>query len=599
MRAGNSLLLKLFILILFGFPIHLTAAESVLYQLTIDSTDFARIHVAVTIPATADSEIIAGMPRWMPGAYVVADYGQYVKNITAHTRSRKKLAPMPLSGNRWCISRPIGQELYLHYDLESSSHIFLGPALDSTQSLLHGAATWIYIKGMEKRGATVKLVIPKRWQIATPLRPTQNSHEFFALSYDELVDAPILCSQLTQSAFKLKSTVPIKLYFSGPVEFDLIKFTAMTQKIVEYQVDLFGDIPFEDYTFLFRIFPGRFGGGGLEHGNSTIIGLAGTLMHLDYKNAANIIAHEFFHLWNVKRIAPTVLMPIRYDQEARTTCLWFLEGLTSYYADLTLLRTGIWSPDEFFRNQELQIVELQQNPDRLRTTVADASWKSWENGYFYSGISYYTKGQLLAWLLDLEMRTRTDNRCSLDDCLRFMNYWYAKNGRGFEEGDLLRVMSSLSQSDFSSFFEKYIYGTLELPYREILRTIGLDIEIHTKSHATLGRLRMMGEQNRLQSLEVGGPLDLAGIRRGDLIIALDHIPVSDWESINNLITKKVPGDTIQVQVRRDGVKMTFIATLGESERVECHIQPAPMHTPRQVQLYQNWLTAEPLALPNH
>lgn len=588
MRVGKYLVSVFFVLLLFGFHIQLLAFESVRYLLAIDSTNFARMQVTITIPATADSEIIAGMPRWMPGAYIVANYGQYVRNVTASTQNQRKLAVLPLSVNRWHISCPAGQALDLKYDLEPNPRTFLGPSLDSSQSLLHGAATWMYIKGLEKRATIVKLHVPKRWQIASPLRPTRNPGEFFALGYDELVDSPILCGKLTQSVFRLNAKVPVRLYFSGPVEFNLEKFTEMVQKIVNYQIELFGDIPFEDYTFLFRISPGRFGGGGLEHRNSTTIGLAGTLMHLDFKNSANIIAHEFFHLWNVKRIAPAVLVPINYDREARTTSLWFLEGFTSYYADLTLLRSGIWSLDEFFRNQELQVTELQENPDRLLTTVTDASWKSWENGYFSSGISYYTKGQLLAWLLDIEIRARTDNRCSLDDVMRFMNFWFAKKELGFEENDILRIINTLTQSDLNSFFEKYIYGTLELPYREILSKAGIEIDIAKKSQATLGQLRIIGEQNRVQSLEVGGPLDLAGLRRGDLIIALDQVPVSGWESILKLIEKKSPGDSMMVQVKREGVKMTFVTVLRDRERVECRIKPQANMSFEQAKLFENW-----------
>lgn len=598
MRVGKSVLLKWIFLLWPGLSGPGLAFESIYYQLSIDSTQFARIHVAVTIPATTDSETVVGLPLWQPGSYVVANYGQYVKNISARCQDRKSLPVLPLSVNRWLISHPSGREFYLDYELESGAHTFLGPALDSTQSLLHGAATWMYIKGLEQRATIVKLHCPRRWQVATPLRPTRNKQEFFALSYDELVDSPILCGKLTQSAFKLNAAVPVRIYFSGPVEFDLARFTEMTQKIVAYQTEMFGAVPFDDYTFLFRIYPGRFGGGGLEHGNSTTIGLAGTIMHLDYKNAANIIAHEFFHLWNVKRIAPTVLVPINYEQEARTTCLWFLEGFTSYYADLTLLRTGIWSPAEFFHNQELQVVELQQNPDRLTTTVADASWKSWENGYFSSGISYYTKGQLLAWLLDVEIRVRTNNRCSLDDVMRFMNDWFARNNQGFAESELLRVMNALTQSEFKSFFKKYIYGTVELPYREILNSIGIDLEIKTKSHATPGQVRMIGEQNRIQSLEVGGPLDLAGLRRGDQILALDQIAVADGDSINKRIEKKSPGDSLQIQVKRDGVKMTFIAILREMERVECRIQPLAIKSPQQTRLFESWSRPMPGANSN-
>jgi predicted metalloprotease with PDZ domain len=244
-------------------------------------------------------------------------------------------------------------------------------------------------------------------------------------------------------------------------------FASMVQRICEYQIDLMGDLPFTKYVFLYHFNLG-FGSGGLEHLNSTTISLSAPMLKDSVTTGASVTAHEFFHLWNVKRIRPKALGPFDYSQPVRTKALWFGEGVTSYYADLTQVRTGLITPQLFLYLQARQIRILQTNPDRLQTSVEKASWEIWERGYGSAGVNYYNKGQLLGLLLDLRLRRETGNKKSLDDLFRYLNENYAKQGKGFKEDELPEIAGNIAGQDVSDFFAKYVAGVDELPYQEYL-----------------------------------------------------------------------------------------------------------------------------------
>ena len=272
------------------------------------------------------------------------------------------------------------------------------------------------------------------------------------------------------------SNKPHQFYFRGEANFNLKDFILMMRKIITYQINLFGNAPYNRYVFQYILTPGFRGRGGLEHASSTSINFPAAKLSQDITSIANLSAHEFFHTWNVKRITSEKLLPLRYDREARLESLWWLEGVTSYYADLTLVRTHIWSRDYFFRLLEKEIVLLRQNPDHLKTSLADASWKIWETGYRSGGISYYNKGKLVGLLLDLMIRDITQNQKSLDDVCRYLYQNYALYKKGFPDNELHKVIEKITNKNFTPFFDRYINGTIELPYQNILKIAGLDVK---------------------------------------------------------------------------------------------------------------------------
>ncbi|MGH7602302.1 MAG: PDZ domain-containing protein, partial [bacterium] len=338
---------------------------------------------------------------------------------------------------------------------------------------------------------------------------------------------------------------------------------------------------------LYHLNPG-FGGGGLEHLNSTTISLSAPMLKENVAASASVTAHEFFHLWNVKRIRPKVLGPFDYSQPARTKALWFSEGVTSYYADLTQVRTGLVTPEQFLDIQARQMRVLQSNPDRLKTSVERASWEIWDRGYGSSGVNYYNKGQLLGLLLDLRIRHETGNKKSLDDMLRHLNQNYAKLGKGFDEDELSEIAGKIAGKDIRDFFTKYIAGVDELPFQEYLAWAGIETKIEQKRVATLGKVRLFGPQNSVIILD-DGPAAQAGLQRRDLLKEINGTSIRSQRDLDTIVAAKAPGDTLRMKVARGEEILMFEVKLEALDEVSYKLNFMEKFSQQQLEIRQGLL----------
>ncbi len=548
----------------------LRAVEQLFYRLSLDPEIQQRCHVELKIQNPPHTRLVCSIPVWIPGSYVLEPLGENVFNERAFDDGDSALTVTRLSKNDWEILAGDARSVTFKYDVMIENSGFLGEGIDSTGALIQAAAVWMYVRGMEHLPATVIIEPCPGWQVATGLRSC-GAAGYTAPNYDVLADCPILMGPLRDTTFVYRN-IPHELYFRGKADFDLPAFTKMVEKVVAYQTGLFQDIPYDRYVFQYTLFPGYRSGGGLEHANSTSIGLSAIKIIKDVNNAANLTAHEFFHLWNVKRLTSDQLLPLHYDRDARTASLWWLEGVTSYYADLTLLRTGIWSVDDFLQNVSREIVFLQQNPDRLSTTVAQAGRHVWERGYGGPGISYYNKGQLIGLVLDVLIRKVTGNKKSLDNVVLNLYNVYAKQSIGFADHEIRGAVHKVTGKDFGSFFDRYVTGLVEIPFREIMAHAGIDVKITKTLFPSIGRIRLVGTDNRIFSLDRDGPAAQNGIERGDYVLSIDHQPFSGRQEYSELVRNAGVGDTLDIQVRRDGVKLLFhVPVIGE-ERVQCNIE---------------------------
>ena len=332
--------------------------------------------------------------------------------------------------------------------------------------------------------------------------------DFIAPNYDALVDAPVEIGQFEEWSFTgggqgAGRTIRV-VYHGERVDHDAL--TRMLAQIVNYETTMMGGAPFPEYTFFLHVGP-NYGGGGMEHANCTAISVD------DLAQLGNVSAHEFFHLWNVKRIRPQTLEPVDHTREMYTRALWFAEGVTSTYAAYTLVRTGLWSHAQFLADLGKQINELESRPARAWQSAEESSLDTWLDKYsLYNrpefSISYYNKGQLLGVALDILIRDATDNRASLDDVMRRMNQEYAERGRYYDESagveraveEAVRVANTSSApgaesaaeansgagaaSTFEDFFKRYVSGTDEMPFADLLARAGLTLGMLSQGKAS-------------------------------------------------------------------------------------------------------------------
>jgi predicted metalloprotease with PDZ domain len=321
--------------------------------------------------------------------------------------------------------------------------------------------------------------VPTGWRTAAELPAGQADNTYAAPSYDKLVDAPVEAGKFDEFRFD-SGGAPFRVIVDSD-NWNKGLLEGALRRITAYEVQLMGGPPFDppsrEYTFFFHIDSGEdVGAGGMEHANSTAIAMRSV------EGAIGVAAHEFFHVWNVKRIRPQTLEPVDFTKEQYTRALWFAEGVTSAYASYALERTGLWSKGQFYSDLAAQIGELESRPARSWQSVEESSLDAWFEKYdAYNvpdrSISYYNKGQIVGVLLDLAIRDATDNRKSLDDVLRRMNVEYAQQGRFYDDSEGIRaVVEEVAGKSFQDFFRRYVSGTDEIPYNDFLSVAGLELK---------------------------------------------------------------------------------------------------------------------------
>jgi predicted metalloprotease with PDZ domain len=583
--------IKRIMILLICFQCSILFGQKLNYQLGFDTELYKQYNVQIHISENQKSRLVFAMPSWLPGSYYVNDYGKTVTHIEANNTKNEPLPIIKLSVNEWEVITNGSEEINFSYNVSPDGHNFLGSPIDSAGALVQGASTWMYVKGMEKSPVKITINPPNHWTVSTALKNEIQNKNYSASNYDQLADCPIMLGNLRDTTFTI-SNIPHEIAFRGEADFDLPAFTKMVKEIVQYQVSIFNEIPYDRYVFQYSIMPGYKGGGGLEHATSTSIGLSGTTLLNDVKSAANITAHEYFHLWNVKRITNKSMLPLDYQMGAKTTSLWWLEGMTSYYAALTLVRTGLWTKDKFTNHITRQIVILQQNSDRFRTSVSKASWSAWERGYYTTGISYYNKGQLVGFLLDIMIRQVTGNKKTLDDVFRYLYLNYAKKNKSFKDGEIQTIIEEITEKDFSAFFDRYVTGTVELPYLDIMKLAGFDVNLETQEFPSLGRVRFLGKNKRVYSLDAESTIARAGIRKEDELVSLNGKTFENREEFLGIISQQKIGELVKIRVRRDGVYLLYEVKIAGKENVTCSISMPIEISQQQIKMRTGLLTGK-------
>ncbi|OHB77424.1 MAG: hypothetical protein A2Z34_05270 [Planctomycetes bacterium RBG_16_59_8] len=459
---------------------------------------------------------------------------------------------------------------------------------------------------MKEHPATVRFRIPRGWRIATSLDALPGkTATFTAPNYDVLTDCPIELGKFLLKSFRYRGKEH-RWGIHGPGNYNVARTIRETKKIVDAAVKMFGDLPYRHYTFFLHTNPA--GGGGLEHLNSCDLMMAPDSFHPREKEERflDLVAHEFFHLWNVKRIRPEALGPFDYQRENYTRLLWVMEGITNYFSPLILRRAGIVSTRGYLKRLAERIQAWREKPGRFVQSLEESSFDTWIKFYqpgensANAEISYYEKGELVGLLLDLELRRRTANRKSLDDVMRLLYRRYAARGVGFPEDGFQAAAEKICGGSLASFFRTCVSGTSELNFERALLAIGLrlfkkpkkekDGKLLPRRIAHLGiKVEKQGDNRLLISRVVRGTAAWRdGVNPGDELLAIDGMKAGA-ESWEKRIEEKSPGDRVEVALFRRGVLQTVPVTLGARENIDYAIEPVAKPTPLQRKIAESWL----------
>ena len=573
------------------------------------------IDVAIKRTASGPQEERLVMPVWTPGSYMVREFERHVQDFAAKDAAGQPLKWEKTNKNTWQIVTNGAREWHATYRVYANELSVRTSELNSAHAFWNNANLLMYLEGFLTSPSTVRVVAPDVWKVATglPAVPGQRN-TFRAENFDVLYDSPFEASNFKTLVFNVKG-VPHRIVIDGEGNYDPERMRRDVQKIVETQVELMGgEIPYRDYTFILHVRADA--GGGLEHMNSTALGYprfgfrirsgdratsaapttTGT-PERDYRGFLSLVSHEFFHLWNVKRIRPDVLGPFDYTQENYTKLLWVAEGITDYYADLLLRRAGLISESEFLSATARSMQNLQNTPGRLVQSVEEASFDAWVKYYrqdensVNSQISYYDKGALLGLLLDLEIRRRSNGARSLDNVMRYLYAEFFKKNRNYTQADFQKATELMAGTSLEAFFSRYVRGTEELDYNAALPVAGLRLETSPAADAKVYfGADVAQDEDRLivRRVYAGSPAYEHGLNAGDQIVAIDNMRVTR-DFFNARMAEKKPGDMVNLTIFRFDDLSTLLIRLGDRRESTFRIVPLPNATPAQKQVYRNWL----------
>ncbi|MDB5262407.1 MAG: peptidase [Adhaeribacter sp.] len=573
------------------------AAPKLAYTVSMPEPQTHFFEVEMTLTDMKQRHLDLKMATWTPGSYLIREYARHVEGFSA-VAGNQPLKAEKINKNTWRIYANNAREIKVKYKVYAFELTVRTNFLDQSHGYINGAALFLYPDKKLNLASTVTIRPYPQWkEISTGLQPVAGDKwVLHAPNYDILADSPIEIGNqeiFTFQAAGVPHTVAIygqPLYNQERLKTDLIKITEAATAVI-------GENPNRNYTFIVHCAPGI--GGGLEHLNSTTVQASPFFATTEktYKNFLGLISHEYFHLWNVKRIRPIALGPFDYENENYTNMLWVSEGITSYYDDLLLRRQHIFTPEEYLAIAAGNISGIENTPGNKVQSTTEASFDAWIKNYrpnensANSTISYYSRGAVIGNLLDLEIMGATGGEKTLDDVFRYLwAEYYKKRNRGYTDEEFKQAVERVAGHNLDAFFRENIAGTQTFDYQKFFGYAGLKLvnQNEGKTEAFLGANTSAATGKLLvTSVRRDSPAWQNGINVNDEIIALNGFKVGT--DLPALLQMYRPKDKIKVTVARAGRLLDVDVTLANNPTVSYKLEKLPNATPAQLAVYNKWL----------
>ena len=514
-------------------PASAQAPEPIRYTVRFPAAHTHYFEVEAVYPTGRRPQVELMMAVWTPGSYLVREYQRHVENLVAKADGKTLVVVKPVK-NRWRIDTGGAASVTVTYRVYGREMTVRNNWVEAGFAMLNGAPTFITLAERTARAHEVRLELPAAWKgSATPLMPVAGqAHSYRAEDFDTLVDSPIIAGNPVVKTFEVDGKRHHLVLEGDPSLFDADRAAADVKKIVEAGKGVMGRLDYPHYFFLNMVVEA---GGGLEHKNAflTMSGRFTTRSHRAYVNWLNLVGHEYFHNWNVKRLRPVELGPFDYETETYTKALWVAEGFTDYYGALLVARAGLSTPVEYLDELSNTIEQVQMRPGRLVQPVDMASFDTWIKQYrpdensLNTSIDYYSKGASIAFMLDAKIRKATGGAKSLDDAMRAAYARYS-GAKGYTLEQFYAVMSEVAGLNLTPWFTDTVSSTAELDFSEALDYYGLrfiPVDPST-ARATMGA-STRNDNGRLVVTVVrrGTPAHAAGVNTDDEILAVDDVRV--------------------------------------------------------------------------
>ena len=516
--------------------------ERIFYTIDCDNSQQHFIKIKVQFPVDENKTIIH-LPSWRPGRYELGNFAKNIKNFKVFNDQNKAVNFHKINKDSWEISSNETKYIKIEYQYYANELNAGSSYFDEQQLYVNPVNCFLYAEGKEQFPISLELNIPENYTIASSL--VQENNFLLAENFDELADSPFICSENLEKQTYIVADTNFHIWFNNQLNIPWERVINDFRNFTKKQIEDFGEFPVSEYHFLIQSLP-YLAYHGVEHLKSTVITLGPSydLFENRYDELLGVSSHELYHVWNVKSIRPKELLPYNFKKENYSELGYIYEGITTYLGDLYLLKSGVFSLENYLRELSAQFQKHFDNPGRFAYSVAQSSYDTWLDGYVPGvpgrKVSIYTEGCLLAFVMDAKIRKATNNKRGIEEVMKRLYYNFAQNNKGYTEKDFIDQLENICGYSFQDFFNDYVHGTT--PYETILLEaldfIGLELiqtPSNSYSEANLG-MKTVHQANHLliSAIYPGSPAEMAGLSLGDELIALNTIKLNhDLDSCLN------------------------------------------------------------------
>lgn len=566
------------------------------YEVSMDEpqTHYFDVSIHLNSPRTSgivngDGKIALKMPVWTPGSYLVREYAQHVIDFSVADANGNEVAFEKVNKNTWHIKAKNDENLTVTYKVYAYELTVRTSFLDAAHGYINGASVFMFVPELLNKPSELKVNPYYKWNTVSTALEEKGNNIFGIKDFDTLVDSPIEIGNQEVLEFE-GAGVPHKvaMFTREPLNYNKEQLLTDYKRVTEAATSIFGQTPLDKYLFIIHHEQGI--GGGLEHLFSTTCQTSPEAYESRrrYNGFFSLIAHEYFHLWNVKRIRPMALGPFDYENENYTHMLWVAEGFTSYYEEIILRRAGMIDDKEVLAAWSGAMGSVENTPGNRVQAVTSASWDAWIKYYRRNensnniGISYYSKGGTLASLLNLIILNETDGEKSLDEVLQLLYAeYYEKLGRGYTDAEFQAACEAIAGISLDQFFKDHIWDTVKPDYAKYYAYAGIDLQ--TESVSSDPYLGVMVRQGSVFRVSSEGSGYMGGLNVGDQIVAVDGMSATDLT--DGMKDKKV-GDVLEVEVKRRGQKYTLPIKLEADPRMRYVLSKKSNMNSKQEKIYK-------------
>ncbi len=595
----NKPFLKFLLLFILSFMTVKTFAQNaanIHFEVSFTEPQAHYADVKMEITNIKKDEIIVKMPVWAPGSYLVREFSKNIESLNVSAKDNSPVSFEKVRKNAWKINTKGKNSITVSYRVYAFEISVRTSFVDAAHAFLSPTGVFMFVDGGIADASTVTIVPYKTWsKVSTGLAPLEGGKAFtyYAKNFDLLFDSPIEVGN--QDVFEFNAAgVRHEVAMVGGGNYDKEKLKADMAKLVEKESAIFGENPNKYYVFIVHNYLS--GGGGLEHQNSTVLG-AKRMGYNDpktYKGFMSLVAHEYFHLWNVKRLRPIALGPFDYDNENYTTNLWIAEGFTAYYDNLIVSRAGLDTPDGLLGMIETDINAIYNSQGNKIQPLSESSFDAWIKYYRpneNSGsttVSYYNKGSLIAVMLDLAIIQHSKGAQSLDDAMKFAyNEFYKTKGRGYTDSEMKAVFEKYTSENLDQFYRDYINGTKQLDMNRYLNYAGLELVDQTRTLAQPYLGVVMETGNKIKNVSRGSSAWNAGLNVNDEILAINGERVDD---VLERVSEAKVNEKLIFMINRDGVIQNIEIMINAAPNKSWKIKQMDRPTQQQKAVLEKWLS---------